>query len=86
MGMPAAQSCRSFPSRRVIDAFEEVMVCSGRKPQYIRSDNGPEFVANSVQKWLGQAKVGPRYLEPGTPRENAYVESFQGVRRRTMQR
>jgi putative transposase len=70
------RAARSFPSRRVIDALEEVMVCSGRKPQYIRSDNGPEFVAKSVQKWLGQAQVGPRYIEPGAPWENAYVESF----------
>jgi len=51
------------------------MVCSGRKPQHIRSDNGPEFVGKSVQKWLGQAQVGPRYIEPGAPWENAYVES-----------
>jgi transposase InsO family protein len=57
------KAARSFPARRVIDALEEIMVCSGRKPQYIRSDNGPEFVAKSVQKWLGQAQVGPRYIE-----------------------
>ena len=70
------KAARSFPARRVIDALEEVMVCSGRKPQYVRSDNGPEFVAKSVQGWLLQAQVGPRYIEPGAPWENAYVESF----------
>lgn len=70
------RGARSFPSRRVIDALEEVMVCTGRKPRYVRSDNGPEFVAKSVQKWLGQAQIGPRYIEPGSPWENAHVESF----------
>ena len=70
------KAARSFPARRVIDALEEVMVCSGRKPQYVRSDNGPEFVAKSVQGWLLQAHVGPRYIEPGAAWENAYVESF----------
>jgi len=70
------KAARSFPARRVIDALEEVMVCRGRKPQYVRSDNGPEFVAKSVQGWLLQAQVGPRYIEPGAPWENAYVESF----------
>jgi transposase InsO family protein len=70
------KAARSFPARRVIDALEEVMVCSGRKPQYLRSDNGPEFVAKSVQKWLEEAQIGPRYIEPGSPWETAHVESF----------
>jgi len=70
------KAARSFPARRVIDALEEVMVCSGRKPQYLRSDNGPEFVAKSLRSWLEQAQVGPRYIEPGSPWENGLVESF----------
>jgi putative transposase len=61
------KAARSFPARRVIDALEEVMVCSGRKPQYLRSDNGPEFVAKSLRRWLEQAQIGPRYIEPGAP-------------------
>lgn len=67
---------RSFPARRVIDALEEVMICTGRKPQYLRSDNGPEFVAKSLRRWLEQGEIGPRYIEPGSPWENAHVESF----------
>lgn len=70
------KAARSFPARRVIDALEEVMVCTGRKPQYLRSDNGPEFIAKSVRCWLEQAGVGPRYIEPGAPWENGHVESF----------
>ena len=67
---------RSFPTRRVIDALEETIICSGRKPLYLRSDNGPEFVAKSVRQWLAQAQVGACYIEPGAPWENAHVESF----------
>lgn len=67
---------RSFPSRRVIDGLEEVMMCTGRKPEYVRSDNGPEFVAHSVREWLEKAQIGPRYIEPGAPWENGCVESF----------
>lgn len=67
---------RSFPARRVIDALEEVMICSGRKPVHVRSDNGPEFVAECVQEWLEGAQIGPRYIEPGAPWENGCVESF----------
>ena len=67
---------RSFPARRVIDVLEEVMVCSGRVPTHLRSDNGPEFVAHSVCEWLEQAGVGPLYITPGSPWENGHVESF----------
>jgi len=67
---------RSFPARCVIDALEEVMICTGRKPQYLRSDNGPEFVAVSVRKWLEHEQIGARYIEPGSPWENGFVESL----------
>lgn len=45
-------------------------------PQYIRSDNGSEFTADAVRKWLEILKVGTLYIEPGSPWENGYVESF----------
>ena len=45
-------------------------------PNHIRSDNGPEFIAKSIQNWLGQLDVGTLYIEPGSPWENAYSESF----------
>jgi len=41
------RSGRSFPARRVIDALEEAILCSGHKPGYVRSDNGSEFVARA---------------------------------------
>ena len=47
-------------------------------PDYIRSDNGPEFTAQVVRDWLEQVKVKTLFIEPGSPWENGYVESFNG--------
>jgi putative transposase len=48
------------------------------EPKYIRSDNGPEFIAKAVQEWPASSGVKTLYIAPGSPRENAYVESFNG--------
>jgi transposase InsO family protein len=45
-------------------------------PAHLRSDNGPEFVALAVQAWLKSNAIGALYIAPGSPWENAYVESF----------
>jgi transposase InsO family protein len=45
-------------------------------PEHIRSDNGPEFTAKAVREWLGRVEVKTLYIEPGSPWENGYVESF----------
>jgi putative transposase len=66
----------SYPARRVLDALEEILVCSGRKPENIRSDNGPEFVATRVRQWAEAGQVGLCYIKPGSPWENGNVESF----------
>ena len=47
-------------------------------PEYIQSDNGPEFTARAVRAWLGGVGAGTLYIEPGSPWENGYVESFNG--------
>jgi putative transposase len=47
-------------------------------PAYIRSDNGPEFTAERVRQWLSRLEVGPLFIEPGSPWENGYIESFNG--------
>lgn len=47
-------------------------------PEFIRSDNGPEFVAEAVKAWLGESGCSTLYIEPGSPWENAYGESFNG--------
>ena len=47
-------------------------------PEYIRSDNGPEFTAKAVRHGLSQLEVGTLLIEPGSPWENGYNESFNG--------
>ena len=45
-------------------------------PAYIRSDNGPEFIAQAVRDWIGAVGAKTAYIEPGSPWENGYCESF----------
>ena len=45
-------------------------------PEHIRSDNGPEFIAKTLRKWLAGIGTRPLYIEPGSPWENGYCESF----------
>ncbi len=47
-------------------------------PDHIRSDNGPEFTAKTVREWLGRVGVSTLFIEPGSPWENGYIESFNG--------
>jgi transposase InsO family protein len=47
-------------------------------PDHIRSDNGPEFTARKVREWLGRVNVKTLYIEPGSPWENEFIESFNG--------
>ena len=51
---------------------------SRRPPDYLRSDNGPEFTAKAVREWLGRVGVKTLFIEPGSPWENGYNESFNG--------
>jgi len=62
---------------RVLDRLAELFVWRG-VPEHIRSDNGPEFTAKAVRRWLRSLDVRPLYIEPGSPWDNGYVESFQG--------
>lgn len=57
------------------------LFCSHGVPVHLRSDNGPEFIANALQVWLDNLKVKPLFIEPGSPWENGYVESFNGKMR-----
>jgi putative transposase len=68
---------RRLGSNEVIETLADVMLWRGI-PEHIRSDNGPEFVAKDLRKWLGQVGTGTLYIEPGSPWENGYCESFNG--------
>lgn len=66
---------RSLTAVDVIDAIAESMKRRGA-PKHIRSDNGPEFIAGALQRWLERAKVKTLYVAPGSPWQNGYAESF----------
>ena len=61
----------------VIDVLSELFIERG-VPEHLRSDNGPEFCSKAVRKWLGDLGVGALFIEPGSPWENGYNESFNG--------
>ncbi len=71
----ALQVDRSMTSEEVIDKLAELFAMRG-VPQHIRSDNGPEFVAKAIQQWTTQLEIETLYIEPGSPWENGYAESF----------
>lgn len=64
-------------SRQVIGVLEPIMARRGR-PDFLRSDNGPEFIAQTLQRWLIERGSQTRYIQPGHPWQNAYAESFHG--------
>lgn len=66
---------RTMTSEDVLDVLRDLFVRRG-VPQHIRSDNGPEFIAVAIQKFLQATDVGPLYVEPGSPWQNGYAESF----------
>lgn len=68
---------RKLNSTNVIEVLSRLFVERGI-PQYIRSDNGPEFIAKKVRFWLKRQGVGTLFIEPGSPWENGYIESFNG--------
>jgi putative transposase len=68
---------RRLNSLSVIDALFHLFMFRGT-PQYIRSDNGSEFAAKVIRSWLMEIGVGTLFIEPGSPWENGYIESFNG--------
>lgn len=76
----AAVVARRIGSQDVMLLLAELFLQHGI-PQHIRSDNGPEFIARKLRQWLKTLEVEPLYIEPGSPWENGYVESFNGKMR-----
>ena len=73
----AIEVARKQSARDVLRTLARLMLRHGI-PKHIRSDNGPEFVAKAVRDWLSRLDVGTLFIEPGSPWENGYVESFNG--------
>ena len=73
----AIEVARKLSSQDVLDVLRDLFVERGA-PEYIRSDNGPEFTAKAVRDWLSRVAVKTLFIEPGSPWENGYNESFNG--------
>jgi len=73
----AIEVSRSFRATQAVEVLRYLFAVRGA-PKSFHSDNGPEFVAKELRKWLDQADVGTLYVAPGSPWENSYVESFNG--------
>ena len=71
----AIKVARRIRSDDVIHALTELFVLNG-SPEHIRSDNGPEFTAKVVRGWLERVGVKTLFIQPGSPWENGYNESF----------
>ena len=64
----------------VIDVLSGLFILRG-VPGHIRSDNGPELIAKTVQTWIAAVGAKTAYIAPGSPWENGYIESFNARRR-----
>lgn len=71
----AIHAARNLTSRDVLDVLNDLFIHRG-VPEHIRSDNGSEFTAKAVRAWLATLEIKPLYIEPGSPWENGYIESF----------
>ena len=65
----------------VLDALHPLLMKHG-KPEFIRSDNGPEFISMHLQDWLKRVGIQPLQIYPGSPWENGYNERFNGTLRK----
>ena len=71
---------RNWTHIQVIETLAALMLLHGL-PAYIRSDNGPEFTAKKIRQWLEKLGVTTAFVEPGSPWENGYIESFNAIMR-----
>ena len=73
----AIEVATSASAARVIRVLERLFAVHGA-PQYLRSDNGPEFIAQAIQEWLARHQTATLYIDPGCPWQNGFAESFNG--------
>jgi putative transposase len=73
----AIDVAKRFSGQEVVEVLRYLFAVRG-EPEYIRSDNGPEFASKAVKKWLKASGVKTLYIAPGSPWENGYIESLNG--------
>lgn len=70
----------SLTSQRVIRALEQIIEWRC-KPRAIRSDNGPEYISQTIKEWANKQQIELRFIQPGNPQQNAYIERFNRTMR-----
>jgi len=76
----AVRVARSLTHKDVLEVLTQLF-CERGMPVHLRSDNGSEFTAKQVRAWLSILEIKPLFIEPGSPWENGYIESFNGKMR-----
>jgi putative transposase len=66
----------SIDADRVVGTLARLAIERGRPPAFVRFDHGPEFVSNAVSDWCADAGVDSVFIDPGSPWQNAWIESF----------
>jgi putative transposase len=72
LAIEVGRSIRALDAIRVLDGA----IKGYGQPEHIRSDNGPEFIAEAIRQWMSTAQIKSLYIQPGSPWEQAYIESF----------
>lgn len=72
----ATQVARSITADQTVQVLEELVAARGKAPAFIRSDNGPELTSHALADWCRFSGTGASFIEPGSPWQNAYVESL----------
>ena len=74
----AIECHRRIDSDHTVDVLERLVAERGTAPAFVRCDNGPEMTAHALRDWCRFSRAGSAYIDPGSPWQNAYVESFGG--------
>lgn len=74
----AVEVARRIDADRAVSVLEQIVRERGCSPELVRMDNGPELTANALRDWCRFSDTGSSYIEPGSPWENPFVESFGG--------
>jgi putative transposase len=72
----AMEAERRIDADKVVDVLERIVRDRGRHPEFVRCDNGPEMTSNALRDWCRFKRTGVAFIEPGSPWENPFVESF----------
>ena len=72
----AMEAERRIDADKVVDILDRIVRERGRYPEFVRCDNGPEMTSNALRDWCRFSRTGAAFIEPGSPWENPFVESF----------